>query len=202
VGDVSECEQWRHVGTNISEWNSASTFRVQKWFFYPKYWGRTLVFRVVTSRNVSHVTRPTETAGFRQAGYAGRHVHHVYSEYDNANCITASVLYFLYELTIPYILSSKCGFPPVKSDFLALMEIMDVYYSAQKVTQHILFSFTVDLIKTSNMSHHYKNLWLPKPIFQHSLLLNLWPYTAETGEPVCLRGTTLQVSVATTSLHW
>jgi hypothetical protein len=71
---------------------------------------------------------------------------------------------------------------------------------AQKVMQHIFFSFTIDFIKTSNMSHHYMNLWLPKPIFQCSLLLNLWPYATEMREHVCLRGTTLQVSVATTSL--
>jgi hypothetical protein len=44
------------------------------------------------------------------------------------------------------------------------------------------------------------NLWLPKPIFQRSLLQNLWPYATKIREPVCLRGTTLQVSVATTSL--
>jgi hypothetical protein len=50
---------------------------------------------------------------------------------------------------------------------------------AQKVMQHIFFSFTIDFIKTSNMSHRYMNLWLPKPIFQHSLLLNFWPYATE-----------------------
>jgi hypothetical protein len=50
------------------------------------------------------------------------------------------------------------------------------------------------------MSHCYPNLWLPKPIFQHSLVLNLWPYATEMWDPVCLRGTALQVSVATTSL--
>jgi hypothetical protein len=47
------------------------------------------------------------------------------------------------------------------------------------------------------MSHCYLNLWLPKPIFQRSLLLNLWSYPTEMWESVCLRGTTLQVSVAT-----
>ena len=80
------------------------------------------------------------------------------------------------------------------------MIISFVYYSAQKVMQHIFFSFTIAFIKTLNISHHYMNLWLPKSIFQHSLLLNLWPYATEMREPVCLRGTTLQVSVATTSL--
>ena len=46
------------------------------------------------------------------------------------------------------------------------------------------------------MSHNYNNLWLPNPIFQHGLLLNLWPYATEMREPVCLLGTSLQVSVS------
>jgi hypothetical protein len=49
------------------------------------------------------------------------------------------------------------------------------------------------------MSHSYLNLWLPKPIFQHNVLLNLWPYATEMWQPVRLRGTTLHVSVATIS---
>jgi hypothetical protein len=75
-----------------------------------------------------------------------------------------------------------------------------MYYSAQKVMQHIFFLIHNDFIKTLNMSHHYMNLWLPKSIFQHNLLLNLWPYATEMRVPLCLRGTTLQVSVATISL--
>jgi hypothetical protein len=43
----------------------------------------------------------------------------------------------------------------------------------------IFFSFTIYFIKTSNVSRCYLNLWLPKPIFQHSLLLNLWPYATK-----------------------
>jgi hypothetical protein len=58
---------------------------------------------------------------------------------------------------------------------------------------------TIYLIKTSNMSHWYLNLWLPKYIFQHSLL-NLRPYATEMREPVWLRGINLQVSVATSPL--
>jgi hypothetical protein len=49
---------------------------------------------------------------------------------------------------------------------------------AQKVMQ-LFFSFTIYFIKTSNKSHCYLNLWLPKPICQHSLLLNPWPYATE-----------------------
>jgi hypothetical protein len=52
------------------------------------------------------------------------------------------------------------------------------------------------------MSHCYLNLWLPTLIFQHSLLLNLWPYTTEMWQPVYLHCITLQVSFATTSLLW
>jgi hypothetical protein len=52
------------------------------------------------------------------------------------------------------------------------------------------------------MSHCYLNLWLPKHIFQHSLLLNLWPYATKIWEPVCLHSTTLQFSVIITSLLW
>jgi hypothetical protein len=42
--------------------------------------------------------------------------------------------------------------------------------------------------------------WLHKHIFQHSFLLNLWRYITEMQEPVCLHDTTLQISVATSSL--
>jgi hypothetical protein len=66
--------------------------------------------------------------------------------------------------------------------------------------QLFFFSFTIYFIKISNTSHWYLNLWLPKPIFQHSLLLNLRSYSTEMWEPVCLGGTSLQVSAATTSL--
>jgi hypothetical protein len=41
----------------------------------------------------------------------------------------------------------------------------------------IFLSFTVCFIETSNMSHCYLNLWLPEPIFQPSLLINVWPYS-------------------------
>jgi hypothetical protein len=64
--------------------------------------------------------------------------------------------------------------------------------------QHFFLSFTIYFIKTSNLSHCYLNLWLPKPIFQHSLLLNPWPYTIAMCEPACLRSSTQQVSAATT----
>jgi hypothetical protein len=78
-----------------------------------------------------------------------------------------------------------------------------LYYMrvAQKVI-HFFFSFAIYFMKISNMLHCYLNLWLPKPIFQHSLLLNLWPYATDMWEPVCLLGTTLQVSVTTISLLW
>jgi hypothetical protein len=36
------------------------------------------------------------------------------------------------------------------------------------------------------MSHCYLNLWLPKPIFQHSLLLNLWPYATAAATVVAV----------------
>jgi hypothetical protein len=49
---------------------------------------------------------------------------------------------------------------------------------AQKVIQ-LFFSFTIYFIKTSIKSHCYLNLWLPKPIFQYSLLLNQWPYATD-----------------------
>jgi hypothetical protein len=64
--------------------------------------------------------------------------------------------------------------------------------------QQFFFSFTIYFIKTSNMSHCYLNLRLPRPIFRHSLL-NLWPYAPEMWEPVYLCGTTQQISVATMS---
>jgi hypothetical protein len=57
-------------------------------------------------------------------------------------------------------------------DFNRHFEGMYVGRSESKAT--ILFlSFTICFIKTSNMSHCYLKLWLPKPIFQHSVLLNL-----------------------------